>query len=240
LILTYFYKRKKMGAEHETPLEHTAGFQYIDYEYGRTKEEALAKLRNKPQTRPAGQGEIISQQQWIPPQVAPSAKDLQLPFPSSALATFYPGREELVAVSFSFAKGFDDRMKSVIKLNDPQQKARFIVMFPPAEVTYFDFGTWRHKEIQIWLESPKQVWHAELTDYMVPVIRLDSYLNPYDATAAMVYPADDYTMNLFQPKGRISDSRLLRNYHMDLIRFVKPHKMSVIQNFNAIGSIPST
>jgi hypothetical protein len=237
--MTNFYRRKKMGAEKETPLEHTKSFNHIDYEYGRTKEEALAKFRGKPQIRPAGQGELVSQQQWIPPQVAPAAKDLPLPFPSSALATFYPGSEELVAVSFSFAKGFDDKMKSVIKLSDPNQKARFIVMFPPAEMTYFDFGTWRKKEIQIWLESPKQVWHAELTDYMVPVIRLDSFLNPWDATAAMVYPADDYTMKLFEPKGRISDSGLLRNYRMDLIRFVKPNKMSVIENFNAVGRIPS-
>jgi hypothetical protein len=237
LIETNFAKRKKMGAEHDSPLEHTKGFQYIDYEYGRTKDEAAAKLRRKPQMRPVGSGpnlEFMSQQQWIPPQVAPSAKDLPLPFPSSALATFYPGREELVAVSFSFAKGFDDRMKSVIKLNDPNQRARFIVMFPPAEVDFFDFGSWRKKGIQIWLESPKQVWNQDLTDYMVPVIRLDSFINPYDATAAMVYPADDYTMKLFEPKGRISDSGLLKKYSMDMIRFVKPQKMSVIENFNQI------
>jgi hypothetical protein len=66
----------------------------------------------------------------------------------------------------------------------------------------------------------------------VPVLRLDSAINPNDAVAALVYPADDYTMRLFQPQGRISDGGLLKHYQMDLVRFVKPHKMSVIQNFN--------
>jgi hypothetical protein len=242
LIVTHFYKRSKVGPENESPLDHTTGFQYISYEYGRTREEAFAKMRGTPQMRPVGAGpnlEFSSQQQWIPPQIAPSAKDLPTPFPSSALATFYPGREELVAVSFSFAKGFDDKMKSVIKLNDPNQRARFIVMFPPDKVQYFDFGTWRTKDINIWLESPKQVWDPELTAYMAPVIRLDSFINPYDATAAMVYPADDYTMQLFQPKGRIDDSGLLKKYSMDLVRFVKPHKMSVIRDLNAV-SLPTS
>jgi hypothetical protein len=68
---------------------------------------------------------------------------------------------------------------------------------------------------------------------------LDSFINPYDATAAMVYPADDYTMQLFQPKGRIDDSGLLKKYSMDLVRFVKPHKMSVIRDLNAV-SLPTS
>jgi hypothetical protein len=232
LIAVVFSKRTKVGAEHDSPLEHTAGFQYIDYEYGRTKEEALAKLARQPQLRPAGAGEYTSQQQWFPPQQAPSAKDLPTPFDRSALATFYPGREELVAVKFSFAMGFDDKMRSVIKVNDPQQKARFIVMFPPDEIRFFDNGRWRIRSTQVAGEKPKQIWHADLDAYYVPVIELDSAINPNDATAAMVYPADDYTLKLFQPQGRISDGGLLKHYQMDLVRFVKPHKMSVIQDFN--------
>ena len=86
LIVTVFSQRKKVGSEHDTPLEHTKGFQYVDYEYGRTQEEALAKMARQPQMRPAGQGEYVSQKQWIPPQQAPSAKDLPTPFARSALA----------------------------------------------------------------------------------------------------------------------------------------------------------
>jgi hypothetical protein len=231
LIVTVFSQRKKVGAEHDTPLEHTKGFQYVDYEYGRTQEEALAKMARQPQMRPAGQGEYTSQKQWIPPKQAPSAKDLPTPFARSALATFYAGLEELVAVKFSFAMGFDDKMRSRIKVNDPQQRARFIVMFPPGEIQFFDNGRWRTYSTQVAYERPRQIWHSDLAGYYVPVLELDSVLNPNDATAAMVYPADDYTMKLFQPQGRVSDSGLLRNYSMDLVRFVKPHKMSVIQDF---------
>ena len=231
LIAIVFSQRKKVGAEHDTPLEHTKGFQYVDYEYGRTQEEALAKMARQPQMRPAGQGEYTSQKQWIPPKQAPSAKDLPTPFARSALATFYAGLEELVAVKFSFAMGFDDKMRSRIKVNDPQQRARFIVMFPPGEIQFFDNGRWRTYSTQVAYERPRQIWHSDLAGYYVPVLELDSVLNPNDATAAMVYPADDYTMKLFQPQGRVSDSGLLRNYSMDLVRFVKPHKMSVIQDF---------
>jgi hypothetical protein len=235
LIVVVFSKRQKVGAEHDSPMEHTAGFQYIDYEYGRTKEEALKKLANQPaQMNPAGPGDYSSQQQWFPPQQAPSAKDLPTPFGRSALATFYPGREELVAVKFSFALGFDDKMRSVIKLNDPYQRARFIVMFPPNEIKFFDNGSWRTRSTEVALEKPKQIWHSDLAGYYVPVLELDSAINPNDATAAMVYPADDYTMKLFQPQGRISDGGLLKHYQMDLVRFVKPHKMSVIQDFNHV------
>jgi hypothetical protein len=81
------------------------------------------------------------------------------------------------------------------------------------------------------MEKPKQIWHHELQSYFVPVIKLDSFINPYDATVAMIYPADDYTLKLFEPKGRISDSGLLTYNQLDLVRFVKPHKMSVIQDF---------
>jgi hypothetical protein len=61
LIVTVFSQRQKVGAEHDSPLEHTKGFQYIDYEYGRTQEEALAKMARQPQMRPAGLGEYVSQ-----------------------------------------------------------------------------------------------------------------------------------------------------------------------------------
>jgi hypothetical protein len=235
LIVTVFSKREKVGAENDSPLEHTSGFQYVDYEYGRTEEEAFAKMSRQPKLHPAGPGQYTSQKQWIPPRQAPSAKDLPTPFHRSGLATFYPGLEELVAVKFSFAMGFDDKMQSRIKVNDPQQRARFIVMFPPNEVKFFDNGSWRTRSTQVALEKPKQIWHSDLAAYYVPVIELDSVLNPYDATAAMVYPADDYTMKLFQPQGRISDGGLLGNYAMDLVRFIKPHKMSVIQDFNQMS-----
>jgi hypothetical protein len=235
LIVTVFSQRQKVGAEHDSPLEHTKGFQYVDYEYGRTQEEAQGKMARQAKMQPAGAGQLVSQKQWIPPQQAPSAKDLPTPFGRSALATFYPGLEELVAVNFSFALGFDDKMKSRIRLNDPQQRARFIVMFPPNEIQFFDNGRWRTYSTQVAGERPKQIWHAELGAYYVPVLELDSSINPWDATAAMVYPADDYTMKLFQPQGRISDGGLLRNYSMDLVRFVKPHKMSVIQDFSQMS-----
>ena len=62
-------------------------------------------------------------------------------------------------------------------------------------------------------------------------IELDSAYNPYDTTAAMVYPADNFTMKLFGNRGRIDDAGALANYQMDLIRFVKPFKIRLLKDF---------
>lgn len=164
------------------------------------------------------------------PEIAARLKPM--PFHRSALATFCQGSEEVVAVKFTFATGFDEKLHSRIKLHDQDQRARFIVLFPPPEIQFFDNGRWRTRTTKLAGEKPKQIWHADLDAYYVPVIELDTAVNPLDSSVAMVYPADDYTLKLFQPQGRIDDSGLLTNYALDLVRFVKPNNMSVIQDLN--------
>lgn len=231
LIVVVFSKRNKVGAEHETPLEHTKGFQYITYEYGRTEEEARQKMARTPQMRPAGQGEYVSERKWIPPSQAPSVQDLPTPFAKSALATFVPGLEELVSVKFSHASGFDDKMKSRIPVGTG---ARFIILFPPNDVSYFWNGSWRKENLEVALVKPAEIVDHEQSTYYVPTVQLDSMFNPYDATAAFVYPADDYTKQLFDRKGRIDDGGLLSNYSMNLVRFVKPHKIRLLKDFSQV------
>jgi len=230
LIITQFSQRQKMGVENESPLEHVKSFQYIEYEYGRTEEEAYQKFLNGPaKIRPAGAGTYVSQKQWIPPANPPSIQNLPTPFPKNAIATFVPGLEELVAVQFSHASGFDDKIKSRVALG--KNHARFIIMFPPNNVAYFWGGRWRTEDIEMSLVKPGQIIDHEQSTYYVPTIDLDSFPNPYDATAAMVYPADDYTKDIFYKKGRIDDGGLLSKYAMEHVRFVKPHKIRLLEDF---------
>lgn len=229
LILIRFRRRKKVGAEHETPLEHTSNFQYIEYEYGRTQDEAQDKFNNQNYIRPVADGELVTQKQWIPPQMAPSFSDLPTPFDKSALATFVDGLEHLVAVKFSIAMGFDDKMKSKIVLSVPRGfMPKFIIMYPPADVRYFS-GRWRTKDIEISGVRPRMVVDQDQLAYYVPTINLDSSINPNDARAAMVYPADDATAKLFAPQGRIDDGGVLSSYRLDNVRFVKPEKICILK-----------
>ena len=142
LVAAHFQKEEKMGAENETPLDNVSVFQYISYEYGITEELARKRMSSTPEIGPAGYGKPFSQTKWIPPKQPPSAEDLPTPFQRSALATFVPGLEELVAVKFSMAAGFDDKMRSRISLSVPKGfEARFIIMWPPDEVRYRWDGT---------------------------------------------------------------------------------------------------
>jgi hypothetical protein len=64
----------------------------------------------------------------------------------------------------------------------------------------------------------------------VPVVKLDSSFNPYNAKAAMVWPADNSTANLFQTAGATQDNNgLLRGKGIDPLRWVRPEFIRILK-----------
>ena len=107
----------------------------------------------------------------------------------------------------------------------------------PSEVSYIDQGQRKTKGIEIALTSPAIVPNQELKGlYFLPVVKLDSQINPYDALGVAVFPADTYTMKLFEDTKptdtgglQVSNSRLFK-----YVRWVKPHRMEVLKHFGQV------
>jgi hypothetical protein len=65
----------------------------------------------------------------------------------------------------------------------------------------------------------------------VPAVKLDSSLNPFNTTAAMVWPADNFTANLFQRAGAATQDNygLLNNNDIGPMRWIKPECIRILK-----------
>lgn len=236
LIRIVFRRRQKTGPENETSLTWPSSFHHVAYEYGYTREEALAKFRGRDEIREEKPGvehtKPEEQDQWIEPRQPVSVDQLPTPYPSAGLCTFVPGRENLLRVQFSHALGVDEKMKSLISLQSNNASARFLVLFPPNEFKYMWNGSPRKEELELSLSRPAQVVDHEMAAVYLPTLDLDSWINPYDGKAAMVYPADSATDSLFRKQGRIDDKNApLMFEKMDSVRFVRPQDLRLLKYF---------
>jgi hypothetical protein len=236
LIVVYYSRRQKVGAENESPLEHVTVFQSIVPAYGYIKSEALRALATRPPGISAvGEGELLSESHFIPPRQPVDVRKLSTPFPKLGLATFVPGREKLQGVRWRGILGFDDLSET--KLNVPAgMTARFLYLDPPSEIRWFDGSIKYDTEIdRAWI-SPAEVAQPILFSSYLPVIELDTtnwLLKPiYPKRAGMVFPADAATARLFQTTPPTKDKGALRNYpNMHLVRWVRPEDVRLLRNF---------
>lgn len=233
LIRIHYSRRQKSGAEHESPLQHTAAFLHISYEYGHTREEAAKKFRSRDELRNAGGGTPEFEEQWIQPHQPISPAQLPTPYQAVALCTFVPGREELLKVQFSHAMGIDEKMNSVLKLKGLNNaSARFLVLDTPKEVNYTWNGSKRTEKLELSQTRPAQVIDWEAIHIYLPTIDMDSWINPYDGKAAMVYPANEATESVFSEGGRIDDKNARLVYEsFEYVRFVKPKNIRMLKYF---------
>lgn len=243
LILVNYSQKKKKGAEPDSPLEHPTVFQKIKYSFGYTKEDARMRMSSAPpDMRPvAGPDEDVqTSEMWFPPKQPVDVTKLPTPFEKAGLATFVPGREKLVKVKFSGRWGFDDKMFSVEKLDLPTGMVpQFFYLWPPDRIAYRDDdGVLRSSDVETSLEHAAWAMGAELAFSLVPVVCLDSWINPYNATAAIVYPANNATANLFKTTAPTQDNLgYLKSYRMELVRWIKTENMYLLQDFtNAFDS----
>ena len=140
--------------------------------------------------------------------------------------TVFPGEQ-------AGALGFDDKMVSKELLSVPAgMKPRFYYLWPPKKVSYFQYGSWQSTEVDWDISYEADIAYGDVDPFLsgVPVVKLDSWINPYDATAAMVWPADNSTANLFQTADATQDSNgLLVGQGYGPMRWVRPEFIRILK-----------
>lgn len=217
----------------DSAIDTVAVFQSIQVGYGLNVDEALRDARS--QVRIAPGRSDVGDRIWLKPRAPMDIERLKLPVGTTiaGLATFVPGKEKLVRVRFAGALGFDDKMVSKELLSVPAgMKPRFYYLWPPKKVSYFQYGSWQSTEVDWDISYEADIAYGDVDPFLsgVPVVKLDSWINPYDATAAMVWPADNSTANLFQTADATQDSNgLLVGQGYGPMRWVRPEFIRILK-----------
>ena len=220
-------------------------FQDIQIAYGFTPDEALRAYRARDIIVAAGPGNQVGDQIWHKPRAKPDIRRFQLPKGTTVagLGTFAPGKEKMVRVEYGVLTGFDDRAFSRAELNVPKDFVpRFYYLWPPSCLVYMYNGGARQDDVD-WTFSDKadQRFAADTGAFKpqgnkIPVVRLDSHFNPSTwfsegATAAMVWPADNATANLFLQVNSTHDPvGALAGAGFEMLRWVRPEFIRVLQD----------
>jgi hypothetical protein len=107
---------------------------------------------------------------------------------------------------------------------------RFYILWPPSNINYYDGGN-KTVDVDWTLSRDADISQADI-DYFayqgIPVVPLDSWINPSTwtgpgAVAAMIWPADNRTANLFQTAAQTQDNNnLLVGQGIEMMRWVRP------------------
>jgi hypothetical protein len=239
-MLFVLYSKDK--GDIESAIDSATVFQSIEVAYGFTPDDALREYKNADprMTGPADIGDKI----WIKPKAPLDIGRFKLPFGTTAagLATFVPGKEKLVRVKFGGITGFDDKFHSRETLSVPAGTTpRFYYLWPPKEIRYYNLGRIRTVDVDTTIsdeadESVASLGIARKTYKGIPVVKLDSFINPSTwfsggATAAMVWPADNRTANLFQTTMATQDNLdLLAGQGIGMMRWIRPEFIRVLKD----------
>jgi hypothetical protein len=219
-------------------------FQDIQVAYGFTQDEALRAYRSQDTITAAGPGIQIGDKIWHKPRAPLDIGKLQLPVGASiaGLATFVPGKEKFVRVKYRIMGGFDDAAFSKEELDVPKDMMpRFFYLWPPKCVTYMYNGYARQIEVDWTIsdDADESIADIDATRKLqkgIPAVKLDSNANPSTwfsdgATAAMVWPADNATANLFLKTHGTSDSGgCLAGLGYTMVRWVRPEFVRVLKD----------
>jgi hypothetical protein len=236
-LLLIYYSQAQGDAE--SAIEPVQVFQTIGVGYGFTPDDALRDYASRPQV---GIGGNVGDKIWLKPKEPADVSRLRLPFGTTVagLATFVPGKEKLVRVKFGGRAGFDDKMSSRETLDVPGgMTPRFYYLWPPDEVSYFD-GKYITVSVGWTFSDDADESNADIDFTLktwsgIPVVKLDSAINPSTwfgdgATAAMVWPADNSTANLFQSASPTGDNYgFLAGQSLGPMRWVRPEFIRVIK-----------
>jgi hypothetical protein len=232
-LISIYYSKDKGDAE--SAIDTVTIFQGIRVGFGLDRDDALRDLISQPTSISGGRADV-GDTVWIRPREPMDIRRLTLPFGclAAGLATFVPGKAELVRVKFSGCLGFDEKWFSSRELDIPGgMTPRFYYLRPPDEVVYFRDGSWKTVDIHWKIAGGADMSHGDVNKYLtgVPAVKLDSSINPCDFAAAMVWPADNSTANLFQRAGaRTEDANgLLDRYVIGPLRWVKPECMRILK-----------
>jgi hypothetical protein len=238
--MLFVYYSKGQG-DAESAIDTVTVFQPpIKVGYGLNPDDALRDYSSRSQMTA---GAEVGDQIWLKPKAPMDIKRLRLPFGTTVagLATFVPGKEKLVRVKFAGVSGFDDKLSSRETLDVPAgMTPRFYYLWPPSEVSYYD-GKVRTVDID-WTFSDEADGSVADIDFNrvfhqkgIPVVKLDSWGNPSTwvgdgAMAAMVWPADNRTANLFQTARATQDNNnLLAGQGIGPMRWVRPEFVRILK-----------
>jgi predicted nucleic acid-binding protein len=231
-LISIYYSKDKGDAE--SAIDTVTIFLGIRVGFGLDRAEAVRDLIS--QSSISGGRADVGDTVWIRPREPMDIGRLKLPFGCAVagLATFVPGKAELVRVQFSSMNGFDEKWFSTRDVDVPAGTTpRFYYLWPPDEVVYFRDGKWRTEEVGWKISRDADVSHGQVDPVLngVPAVKLDSSINPYDFAAAMVWPADNTTANLFQRAGAATDDKygLLDRYGIGPMRWVKPECIRILK-----------
>ena len=242
--MVYVYYSTYQAGE-ASAIDGGLAFQDVQVAFGFTPDDAQRAYNSKPHIGSAGQIQI-GDQIWHKPKAPLDVRRLPIPYGTSAagLATFVPGKEKLVRIRFrtSMGGGFDDRMFSRETLDVPKgMTPRFFYLWPPEKINYRDGNKISTQDIDWTIsdeadESGAAIDATRKLQKGIPVVRLDSRVNPSTwfsdgATAAMVWPADNATANLFQKTPATADpGNYLAGLGYRLLRWVRPEFVRVLKD----------
>ncbi|MBR1222381.1 hypothetical protein JQ557_30575 [Bradyrhizobium sp. U87765 SZCCT0131] len=223
----------KAQGDAESAIDTVIVFQSIQIGYGIDPDDALRDARSRP--RITGGASDVGDSIWLKPRAPADVSRLKLPFDTTVagLATFVPGKEKLVRVKFSGVMGFDDKMFSKAELSVPAgMTPRFYFLWPPSEIRYLRDSGWHTLDVDWDMSSEADIAYGDTDAFFmgVPVVNLDSWANPYSARAAMVWPADNSTANLFLSVAPTQDDNgMLAGQGLNLLRWVRPEFIRVLK-----------
>ncbi len=230
-VLLVFYFRP--GADGPIGTVKGAPFYlYVQDYYGHTEDEAKRSWATT-QSPSATEPGVITQTTWVPPLVPAGVDELKTPFRKFALGTFIPGKEVLQDVMWDYT-GFDD--EGTTKLDVPDgETPQFIILDPPESIKWSDaYGDYTTGVNRIWREAgpPGQ------GNPKIPVVFLDPDLSFFffDVAAAMVFPADDDTRDLFEDTPETENGQYLNRLNLSMMRWVRPENIRITSPWDAIGT----
>lgn len=225
VLLVIYYRQ--VEAHPDSAIRPGPVFSHLETATGRSYDEARRNWSNQPSIR-AGLGprERESPQEiWIPPQRPVGVAALRTPFPPMAIGTF--ASLKLQNVNWGGVTGFDDEGEVTLRPMTGSTSVEFVILRPPASINWANDGYSMRTDIPLITRSTAD--GSDLT-----VVDLDPWVPFGTATAAMVFPADDTTDQLFNQASATYDNlnQLRRYTNIGKMRWIRPENIRVLRRLH--------
>jgi hypothetical protein len=224
-ILLLFYYTQYQAPE-DSIIKPGAAFDHVTWGKGATRDEALQDAFSMPTlSRGTGPNESrFSREIWIPPLQKSTVTTARCPFPPIAVGRFFLGntsKAKFQLVEFSILGGFDDVVEKSVEL--PQgTNADFAVLKPPTQVAWYNLNG--RQPVDVPLKDAKTA-----NGNFIKVVDLDPW-SPFNAKAAMVFPVDDWTEEVFATVSPTDNYYPLSSYvNFRMIRWIRPENIHLLR-----------
>jgi predicted nucleic acid-binding protein len=224
VLLLFYYTQYQ--APDESIIKPGAAFDYVIWGKGATRDEALRDALSTPTiSRGTGPNESkFSREVWIPQLVKATVTTAKCPFPPIAVGRFWLGnsnKAKFQLVEFNIIGGFDDVVEKSIDL-PLNTNADFVVLQPPPQVYWFNLNG--RQPVDVPLKDAQTA-----NGNTIKVVDLDPW-SPFNAKAAMVYPLDNWTEQVFASVGPTSGYQTLSTYvNFSMIRWIRPVNIHLLR-----------